>query len=1361
MNLMAPPSSYTPSGSTSRPKLGSSASDPGPAAIALNHSESPLTNLVRRTSSRRARQTATALDHQHKQDLQTPPIRETREDPYFNESNAYNYNYTPRSSSPPHQEEIYAYAYQPEPASSASQYAYIQPESNSAVDNYYYEDQESPQRQMANLSLNPDTSGDSLLASNGLPSPLLHSHFARDSYATASISDAHSYWDPDSSGARSSTQSNYRQSSRRVTREGDGDFDDESSEYGRYQYFADDTSSMYSTNASQGPALRDSWNSTATGATVRRPDYYIPSADIRGKNQMVGSVVPTPTVVVTEEGIDGTERVVERSSSMLRPGPGRAPVVQPVTANFSRPVRESRHPRHAQGERVKVQLPPDMREQKLKVLERNARRAPSPNETQPTSMMSSRVNSRQSLKSVQSNVTVRDQKLAPVNSQPRTVEPPPLSPASLYSSHYSYYQYESAAPSPVGAEFAQSTTVSKTPRPSLKVAEPSSGPRTPQDYLQLGIQHHEANRLGESARCFERSANEDGGCGVGMLMYGLTLRHGWGCAKNEKLGFKWLLKAAESAVGDLESVRTGGRTIEVGAVQTELVLAIYEVGQCFFHGWGVVKDQKMAVSYYAVAARLGDGDAQADLAFCLANGKGCKKDKKEAARWYREAVAQGQSDVGLLLMTIRHSKYGVWDLYEDLNGLPTTPGHQSWGVILQSLPYVWRMITEVASIRECWLLLTVYLFLLLLSSIVPAIALSYSGQLLSVVDSAVQHRTIDTALLRNIVVGAFLSSAATRILRYGIHRIAKPLKTHIKIYYSVHVFHAFARLDVPTFDDPAVQRQLQQPFSNMSTEPLAFSVINVTLRSVSTAIQLVTQSFVLFRLLRDQTDGLLLAFLCSLLAFYQRPKLHLGHINNTVWAATTNDQDFIKAEGLKQTVNEATHRKEIVAAGIAPYLLSEYRQAIYRISTRATDFYDAVMDTSNSYMFVVTNILIPEVLRALPEASIVFALRAIQQPESIPLSLASLNLITQTTSSFTRTAFSLMDDTTSITTTFSRVIHLYEVARIPNRVKVIPTEKTKEQQLPDHDDPMLGTPFPEDDQALRWGISVEFCQVSFKYPGSDMYALRKTSFKIERGHLCVIVGTNGSGKSTILKLIARLYDPSEGKILIDGIDIKTLRLADLRRAISVLFQDYTLFPLSIRDNINLGDPQHASDLSKIQKAAELGGANDFIDRLPEKYDTYLERPVQDYYSDLPEGMENPFGHLVDYSRVREAGHIIGVEGGGSAGNRGLSGGQMQRIALTFMRSVASEDSVGLLLFDEPSASLDPTAEHDLFERLRKLRGNKTMIFSSHRFGNLTRHADLILYMNDSVVLEEGTHDQLIHQDGEYARIWMLQAQAFL
>ncbi|EPQ61177.1 HCP-like protein [Gloeophyllum trabeum ATCC 11539] len=129
-----------------------------------------------------------------------------------------------------------------------------------------------------------------------------------------------------------------------------------------------------------------------------------------------------------------------------------------------------------------------------------------------------------------------------------------------------------------------------------------------------------------------------------MLMWGLSQRHGWGCEKNEKSGFQWLRKAAEIALDDLQVIQDGEQR---NAIKSEMVVAIYEVGQCFFQGWGVHKDQKMAVDYFRTAAKLGDADAQQDLAFCLANGKGCKKDKKEAAKWYRAAVAQGASDVGL------------------------------------------------------------------------------------------------------------------------------------------------------------------------------------------------------------------------------------------------------------------------------------------------------------------------------------------------------------------------------------------------------------------------------------------------------------------------------------------------------------------------------------------------------------------------------------------------------------------------------------------------------------------------------------------------------------------------------------------
>ncbi|KAG2034314.1 P-loop containing nucleoside triphosphate hydrolase protein [Suillus americanus] len=204
-----------------------------------------------------------------------------------------------------------------------------------------------------------------------------------------------------------------------------------------------------------------------------------------------------------------------------------------------------------------------------------------------------------------------------------------------------------------------------------------------------------------------------------------------------------------------------------------------------------------------------------------------------------------------------------------------------------------------------------------------------------------------------------------------------------------------------------------------------------------------------------------------------------------------------------------------------------------------------------------------------------------------------------------------------------------------------------------------------------------------------------------------------------------------------------------------------LMHTQIRENIGFGNPALAHDADKIREAARRGGAEEFIDELPDGFDTYVRHPVSDYYSDPNEysGTSGTFvNQPADFSLLRSVGGLRATD------EWGLSGGQMQRLAVsrTFMRSLATEteSSAGMLLFDEPSASLDPTAEHDLFERLRKLRGNKTMIFSTHRFGNLTRHADLILYMDESVK-EQGTHDELMRKGGEYARIWNLQAKPFL
>ncbi|KAG7446104.1 HCP-like protein [Guyanagaster necrorhizus] len=461
-------------------------------------------------------------------------------------------------------------------------------------------------------------------------SPLLHSHFSRGSTATRSSKDDNSYLDL--SGDSSQVY-----------------HDD-------YHYY--DQESIYSS----APAIRDSWESHGTSPHKHLANDYVVDSEIYDA-YAADPDSPVPTVFVSPVS-DEPSRLV-----------GKAPILRSaVTNNYSRPVRPSL---------PSEQSPAELEDRKRKVLERNGRsttssptssyQCPSPSHfpVPPRGLEHFQNNHRSPLpqpgsRSPSPTDTIHGP-AAPSTPSPNLLsvhrpeaialprKPPSVrvdSPASLYST-YSFYQLDngSSSPSPSSPHFPPGTQSSQPhfvsqPTSQNQIPPPPhpNVPTTPADYLQFGITHHEANRLTESASCFEKSATVNGGCGVGMLLWGLTLRHGWGCPKNEKTGFSWLRKAAEFALGDLERQQSMNGKEEM---KDELVLAIYEVGQCFFHGWGVAKDQKMAVSYYTTAARLGDPDAQSDLAFCLANGKGCKKDRKEAARWYRKAVAQGQSDIGL------------------------------------------------------------------------------------------------------------------------------------------------------------------------------------------------------------------------------------------------------------------------------------------------------------------------------------------------------------------------------------------------------------------------------------------------------------------------------------------------------------------------------------------------------------------------------------------------------------------------------------------------------------------------------------------------------------------------------------------
>ena len=248
---------------------------------------------------------------------------------------------------------------------------------------------------------------------------------------------------------------------------------------------------------------------------------------------------------------------------------------------------------------------------------------------------------------------------------------------------------------------------------------------------------------------------------------------------------------------------------------------------------------------------------------------------------------------------------------------------------------------------------------------------------------------------------------------------------------------------------------------------------------------------------------------------------------------------------------------------------------------------------------------------------------------------------------------------------------------------------------------------------------IEFCNVSFRYPNAEQYVLKDCSFTIDPHEKIGLMGLNGAGKSTIIKLMFRFYDPEKGCIKLDGIDLKEYDIYAVRKVFGVLFQDYVTYCLPLREIIALSDFDERFNDEKLKKACDISGASEVIKDWENGYDSVLGR----YYAD---------------------------------NGKDLSGGQWQLVGLARAYFKDSE----YMILDEPSAALDPISEDRIFEQLYHLSEGKSSVTISHRLSNTTL-ADKILVIGDGHIIEQGSHFDLLKQNGKYAELFNLQASKYI
>ncbi|WP_116101058.1 ABC transporter ATP-binding protein [Amycolatopsis thermalba] len=563
----------------------------------------------------------------------------------------------------------------------------------------------------------------------------------------------------------------------------------------------------------------------------------------------------------------------------------------------------------------------------------------------------------------------------------------------------------------------------------------------------------------------------------------------------------------------------------------------------------------------------------------------------------------------------------------------------------------------------------------LVSGVLPTATAYVAKLLLDAVVAAVQGHGSTTRIVELAVLefGVFTATAISTALTNAAQQLLQERMT-LSIRHRV-MDHA-SKLDLQFFEDSESYDQLRQASQEAPQRPVA--MLTSALGLVRTSI-----TFASMVVLLVSVSPLLavVALAAPVPAFISQSKYGSRAFMLALWMSPIRR----RMDYLNSLVTTDTYAKETKLFGLGPYLVDRFRrlgQNYYARERRLTTRRNLV-GTAWSLLSTLAGSGI----------ALYIALEAVAGR----LSIGDLALYTAAAAAVQTSVQGLFSGFSGMYENNLYLDTLYQFLGTAPRITA----------------PAAARPVPE---PVRGHVSFE--NVSFSYPGAAEKALDGVSFEIRPGETVAVVGRNGAGKSTLIKLLCRLYDPTEGRILLDGVDLREFDPDELRARISAVFQDYVTYQGTAAENIGLGQLSGLADRPRIEEAAERAGVAGRISR-------------------LPRGFDSPLGRWFDQ----------GVS---------LSGGEWQKIALAraFMRDAP------LLILDEPTSALDAAAEHDLFTRLRALSEGRTTLYISHRFSTV-RQAEKIVLLDRGRLAEEGTHEELMSQGGDYAALFTLQAAAYL